>query len=270
MKRIAHVANILIFVLLPVLALGQGRTWDLSIAGGAVHNFRTPQRIYQADSELIQVNASYRTEPFTPPVYYDIRLTSWKQEKGWELKFTHHKLILNNKPQEVQRFSITDGFNLLTLNRLWHLNGFIWSAGGGVVITHSESTIRNKPFPENRGILNEGYYVSGPTLETAVARRFYFAERWFVFGEGRVTASYVQVPVADGHARVTNAAVHLLLGAGVRLQGSAGKPSAGELLKKSASHDLSQLFLCQELIDKIPDLEAFCCLHVFRRDRRRK
>jgi hypothetical protein len=32
-----------------------------------------------------------------------------------------------------------------------------------------------------------------------------------------VTASYVHVPVVDGHAKVTNAALHFLLGAGLKL-----------------------------------------------------
>jgi hypothetical protein len=175
-------------------------------------------RIQQHDFETIRLDARYRTEPFNPPVYYDIRVSTWKEAAGWELKFTHHKLILRNNPPEVQRFSITDGFNLLTLNRLWLVKGFIWSAGGGLLITHPESTIRNKPFPENRGILNKGYYVSGPTLEASVSRRFYVAEKWFVFGEGRATASYVQVPVTDGEARVTNVSLHGLLGVGIQVK----------------------------------------------------
>ncbi|GAB3539218.1 hypothetical protein GCM10027443_35470 [Pontibacter brevis] len=198
-------------------SLAQERHWEVGIAGGVAHNLKTPLSIRQADATPIRLSANYRTEPFTPPVYYDVRVSSWKAGKGWELKFTHHKLILQNKPPEVQRFSITDGFNLLTLNRLWQKKGLTLSAGGGIVITHPESTVRNKPFPESRGILNKGYYVSGPTLEAAVSKRLYFAARWFAFCEGRASASYVQVPVADGHARVTNAAVHLLFGAGMRL-----------------------------------------------------
>ncbi|RDV16765.1 hypothetical protein DXT99_03010 [Pontibacter diazotrophicus] len=215
--RVAHVFEVLLLAMMPLLSLGQERSWEIGIAGGAVHNFRSPLRIQQADAAPIRLMADYRTEPFTPPIYYDVRLSSLKEEKGWELKFTHHKLILHNNPPEVQRLSITDGFNLLTINRLWQIKGLTWSAGAGIVITHPESTIRNKPFPENRGIFHKGYYISGPTVEAAVAKRYYFSERWFAFCEGRVTASYVQVPVVDGHARVTNAAVHLLFGAGMRL-----------------------------------------------------
>lgn len=130
---------------------GAGTQLGIRHCGRPVHNFRTPLNIYQANAEPIRMKAKYRTETFTPPVYYDVRLNTWKEKKGWELKFTHHKLILANKPPGVQRFSITDGFHLLTLNRLWRKEGFTWSAGTGIVITHPESTIRNKAFPENKG-----------------------------------------------------------------------------------------------------------------------
>ena len=220
MSRLAYMAGALLLALLPLVSLGQGRTWEMGVAGGAVHNFRTPLHLHQSTQEDITVKARYRTEPFDPPVYYDVRVSAWAGDSGWELKFTHHKLILDNLPPEVQRFSITDGFNLLTLNRLWQARGLAWSVGGGLVITHPESTIRNVAYPENKGILRKGYYISGPTVEAAVAKRFYFAERWFLLGEGRATASYVQVPVAGGHANVTNVALHFLAGLGFRLHNS--------------------------------------------------
>lgn len=217
MKSLAYLGSLLALLLCSGTSLGQSRTWEVGVAGGAVRNLRTPLHIQQEGLEEIDIQARYRTEPFNPPVYYDIRVSTWRENNGWELKFTHHKLILDNLPPDVQRFSITDGFNLLTLNRLWLARGFTWSVGGGVVITHPESTIRNQPFPENKGILRKGYYISGPTLEAAVAKRYYFASRWFALAEARATASYVRVPVVNGHANVTNAAWHILAGLGFRL-----------------------------------------------------
>ncbi|MFD2513306.1 hypothetical protein ACFSRY_05465 [Pontibacter locisalis] len=210
-------AGLLLFC--PLSVLSQDRTWSATVAGGAVKNFRTPLTIQQSDAEAIKLDADFVSRPFSPPVYYDIRVSTLNQRKGWELKFTHHKLILTNLPPEVQRFSITDGFNLLTMNRLWLHKDFSLSLGGGIVITHPESTVRNKAYPENKGILNKGYYISGPTIEAAIARRFYFDGNWFVLGEGRANGSYVKVPVADGNAKVTNAALHVLLGIGFQLNG---------------------------------------------------
>jgi hypothetical protein len=206
-----------LFLLLSFPGLGQTRTWDLGVAGGAVYNAKTPLRVHQNGFEKIRMQAHYRTEPFQPPVYYDLRLSSWQADRGWELKFTHHKLILENLPPEIQRFSITDGFNLLTLNRTWLANKLYLSAGMGLVITHPESTVRQKQFPENKGFLNQGYYISGPTLELSLAKRYYFSRRWYLFGEGRATVSYVKVPVWAGHADVSNAAFHFLVGSGFRI-----------------------------------------------------
>jgi len=200
----------------PGAAFSQKRIWEVAVAGGGAANIRTPLTINQNNEPKLKIGAKYKTEPFNPPVYYNIRVASWQGIRGWELKFTHHKIILQNKPTQVQRFSITDGFNLLTLNRFWLFRGFTYSVGGGLVITHPESTIRGKVFPENRGLWNKGYYLSGPTVEAALARRFYVAEHWLVLAEGRATASYVRLPVANGHANVTNAALHLLAGVGYK------------------------------------------------------
>lgn len=215
---ISSAAFIFIIWLQTENCFGQSRTWEIGVAGGATYNFPTPLRIQQEGQEEIKLNARYRTEPFSLPVYYDIRVNTWQENKGWAVKFTHHKIILENRPTPVQRFSITDGFNLLTFNRLWRKNNFSWSLGGGIVITHPESTIRNKPFPENKGLFHDGYYISGPTLEAAVAKQYYFFDKWFVMGEGRITGSWVRVPVIEGHADVTNVALHFLGGFGFKIK----------------------------------------------------
>src|SRR5690606_3456323 len=163
-------------------------------------------------AETIRLQARYRTEPLKPPVYYDVRISTWQQNSGWELKFTHHKLILDNNPPDIQRISITDGYNLLTLNRLWFTKHLILSAGAGFVITHPESTIRNLTYPENKGLFNKGYYVSGPAVELAAIKQVYFADNWFLLAEGRFSYSYVKVPVANGSAYLTNPALHALFG----------------------------------------------------------
>ncbi|MCX2741215.1 hypothetical protein [Pontibacter anaerobius] len=208
----------LLAILLPFAVDGQDRSWEVAVAGGGAHNFRTPLHVQQRNAEDIEVDARYRTEPFKPPVYYDVRVSNWQNERGWELKFTHHKLILDNLPPQVQRFSITNGYNLLSLNRLWQLHGLTFSAGAGLVITHPESTIFHKAYPENKGIFNKGYYISGPLAEVAVAKRYYFSKRWFILAEGRFTASYVEVPVANGEASLSQMAVHGLLGLGFKVK----------------------------------------------------
>ena len=218
----------LLFLLLFHTCYGQTRTFDVAVAGGAVHNFRTPLHIYQKPYSTIKLDAAYATEPFNPPVYYDIRVNTLQHEKGWELKFTHHKLILKNLPLEVQRFSITNGFNLLTLNRLWLTKGLTWSVGGGLVITHPESTVRGKSFSENKGIFNKGYYISGPMAEAAISKRLYLGSSWFMLAEARFTGAYVEVPIADGEADLFNAAFHVLLGFGHTIHSTGTSKTAKE------------------------------------------
>jgi hypothetical protein len=204
---------ILLFIC-PLVSEAQNRTWKIGLSGGAVYNFRTPLNIRQDGQPLISLKARYKTDPFRAPFYYSIKLGSYKGQKGTEVKLTHHKLILKNLSPDVQRFSVTDGFNLLTINHVWLRQGFAWSLGAGIVITHPESTIRNRPFPENKGILNDGYYISGPTIEAALHKEYSFSKHWFVSGEARATAAYVRVPVVGGNARVPNATLHVLGGLG--------------------------------------------------------
>ena len=206
------------FLIFPVDTHSQHLTWEVGGAGGVVKNFKTPLKISQKDESDIKIGAEYETDPLKPPVYYNFYIAAWHDKKGWTLKFTHHKIILQNKTRDIQRFSITDGFNLITLNRLWQKKGFIYSMGGGAVITHPESTIRNQNFSENGGIFHKGYYISGPTGEVALTKIFYLTDYFLFNTEARLTASYVRVPVYNGHALVANAALHFLTGFGYQLR----------------------------------------------------
>ncbi|AYA35830.1 hypothetical protein D3Y59_01465 [Hymenobacter oligotrophus] len=208
------------------LGLAQQRSWEATVSGGAAFNVPSPLRIQQHGAAPLKFQARYRTKPLRPPVYYDARLATWRGRQGWALRLTHHKIILRNRPLEVQRFSITDGFNLLTLTRQWQRRGLTWAAGAGAVITHPESTVRGRAFAERGGLLGTGYFLSGPVVEAGVAKRQAIGPRWFVQAEVRATAAYVRVPIADGHANVTNLAAHALLGLGFRISKPLGTQPA--------------------------------------------
>jgi hypothetical protein len=186
---------------------------SVQLFGGAAYNFRLPLVIRQDGADNIRLNAEYDTKAFETPMYYSARLGWWQDNRSWELELIHHKLTLENKPPEVEHFSITHGFNLLTVNRAWKTPRFIWRLGVGVVITHPESTIRGKTFEQNGGIA-DGYYLSGPTTQIAVEKRFYLYKNLFVSIEAKYTLSWVHVPIKDGSADVWNSAVHGLFGLG--------------------------------------------------------
>lgn len=189
-------------------------TFSAQLFGGAAYNLRLPLVIRQDGEDNLRVNADYDTKPFETPMYYSARLGWWSEQSAWELEMIHHKLTLTNKPPEVEHFSITHGFNLLTVNRAWKNPWFIWRLGAGVVITHPESTIRGKTFEQSGGIA-DGYHLSGPTAQIAAEKRFYIYKGFFASVEGKWTLSWVHVPVKDGSADLWNSALHGLIGVGI-------------------------------------------------------
>ena len=186
---------------------------SVQLFGGAAYNFRLPLVIRQDGAENLRLHAEYDTKPFETPMYYSIRLGWWQENRAWEAEMVHQKLTLENRPPEIEHFSVTHGFNLLTLNRAWRHPHFIWRLGAGVVITHPESTIRGKTFEQEGGIA-DGYYISGPTAQIAAEKRFYFYKGLFASVEAKYSLSWARVPVKDGSADVWNSALHGLLGLG--------------------------------------------------------
>jgi hypothetical protein len=212
MKRLLVISVLFLSLFCPTL-----QAWADNITaqvfGGAAYNFRLPLVIRQNGEDNIRLNAEYDSKSFETPMYYAARLGWWRDNRAWELELVHHKLTLKNNPPEVDYFSITHGFNLLTLNRAWKEPWFIWRLGVGIVITHPESTIRGRTFEQDGGIA-DGYYISGPTAQVAVEKRFYIYKGLFASIEGKYTLSWAHVPIKDGSAELWNSAVHGLLGLG--------------------------------------------------------
>ena len=189
-------------------------TWIFELFGGSVYNVTTPLHIRQSGYDEIKLNARYETEPFDPPLYYDMRIARWKNNCGWEFEFIHQKLFLENEPVEVQNFSITHGYNLFTINRGWKHKVFILHVGAGIVLTHPETTIREKRYSETKGIFHKGYYISGPVIQGAIGKRFNFYRNLYLTIEGKLTGSYTRIPIQGGNAIVPNVAIHGLFGLG--------------------------------------------------------
>jgi len=180
--------------------------WTLEVFGGLPWNMPTPLSIHQCGEERIYLTARYNTKPYERPPYYSLRIAKWTQNHGWELELIHHKLYLSNQPLEVQRFEISHGYNLITINRVLVYRNFIWRKGAGIVIAHPETVIRGKKLPWGKGL--NGFYVSGPVLQVAIEKKLSVWDGLFVALEGKLTASYTVIPIRDGNAYVSNVAVH--------------------------------------------------------------
>ncbi len=189
--------------------------WTVELFVGFPVGFPSPLTIRQAGRPDIATRARFESRPFRKPIYYGWRIGRWDGSRGWELEFVHDKLYLEDKPAGIDAFAVSHGYNLLTLNRAWARGGLVRRAGAGAVVAHPENTIRGKPLPENGGLLGWGYYLSGPTVQAAVEKRFRVRGDLFLPVEWKATASFARIPVADGSADVPRAALHGLAGLGV-------------------------------------------------------
>ncbi len=198
----------------PSLSRAAGANWTLELFVGVSFNFPAPLTIRQSRQADITVDARYASRSLERPIYYGWRIGNWHEDDGWELEFVHNKLYLVNKPDDVQEFSISHGLNMLTVNRSRERGGLMERLGAGVVITHPESTVRGKRFPEEGGLFNRGYFLSGPTVQASAGKQLRTGEDFFVPAEGKFSASFARIPVADGNADVTSFSLHGIVGLG--------------------------------------------------------
>jgi hypothetical protein len=200
--------------LVPSLGFTSEADWSFELHLGTAYNVPLPLIISQQGQPNINITAKYRTEAFTPPVYWDWRFSHWKDGKSWEFEAIHHKLYLDNTTTEVSRFGISHGFNFLIVNRGYNFNNYRLHVGGGFVLSHPESVVRGLKWGESGDPLDMGYRLSGPLINFAVAKPMNITQRLFLNIEGRTTMAYSRVPVVNGHADVFNIALQIVAGIG--------------------------------------------------------
>ncbi len=185
-----------LFVSIHPLIVQAETSYSFELFWGTQFNIPTPLTIKQRGEETIKGGwAKYESDAWTwfNSPYYAWRISLWKNDRAWELELVHEKIILKNKPEDVQHFEISHGYNLITINRAWRLSEYydlIWRLGAGIVLTHPETTVRNKEkgygedFPK-------GFYISGPTAQIALGKRFnLWGKGLFGVLEAKFTASY--------------------------------------------------------------------------------
>jgi hypothetical protein len=187
----------------------------------------SPLSITQEGSPDLNFTAHWATRPFLDTWYYAGRIGLWHGNRGWLLDFTHHKIYLTNGPPEIQKFRITNGMNLLTVSRGFRRGQLTYALGAGPVITFPRNRVRGESLERGRGFLG-GYFLSGANVMASATRRFPLASGFFLSLDGRLSAAYVRVPVAGGHASVPNLALHVHAGLGYQggAHGAARKDAA--------------------------------------------
>ena len=205
---------VVLAIIISLGAFGQSK-WSIEVHGGDVLNLPLPLIIKQNGNPPIKITAHYSTEALTLPVYWDLRLSRWKEGKSIEAELIHHKLYLDNTTSEIEKFNISHGFNMLFFNRGFEKRKFRVHTGIGMVIIHPESRIRGLEFGDSTNDWDLGYYISGPAFNLAFGRPVRLSNRFFLNLEGKTTAAYSNAKIAKGHATVFNLAFHLNIGFGV-------------------------------------------------------
>lgn len=103
--------------------------------------------------------------------------------------------------------------NMFVLSRGWRRGSLSYAVGAGPVVTYPISRVRGRELEHGDGVL-AGYHLSGGALVGGLTRRFPLASGFFLSLDSRLSATYVRVPVAGGHASVPNFALHLHAGVG--------------------------------------------------------
>jgi hypothetical protein len=213
MKKSGIACFILIFIFGFFCPAGAIAGWTVQLSTGSSYSFPSPLTIKQDGEDDIHLTAEYETKAWaTQAPYYDLRIGKWKDGTAWEFESLHQKLYLKNKPDEVQKFSISHGYNMNMLNYAVSRYGFIYRAGFGFVMTHPETKVRGKRLEDEGGF--NGFYISGAGGQLAVEKRYYATEKLSLSLEVKVTAAYAVIPIADGTASVPNYATHGLIGIG--------------------------------------------------------
>ena len=187
--------------------------WILEGGLGTAYNIPSDVTIRQEGQPHIKVHGEFDTRPFGPPPYYNFRAGYWKGDAAWEFEFIHHKIFMRNMPPEIQNFSISNGFNIVTINRAWQHKYFHHRFGLGLILSHPENIIRGQLFSEDGGWFDNGFYFSGPVAQLGLGKRFYM-KSFFVSVEGKFSAAYYKVPIVDGDGYGFNFALHGLVGIG--------------------------------------------------------
>jgi hypothetical protein len=207
----AVAATLLVSLMLVGTASSAQTELSAALLLGTAVNAPSSLVVRQDGENEIELDADFETRPFEFPLYYALRVSTRSGGGEWELQFIHHKLHLADRTEEIQHFEITDGFNILTLNRTFPAGAIDVRLGGGIVLAHTDSRIRGRT-PGDRGLFDTGYEIAGPAVVVGAGRSFRLSDRWSALLETQASLGRVAVTVAGGEAETTNLALHLLFG----------------------------------------------------------
>jgi hypothetical protein len=193
-------------------AAAQDPGWSAEVLIGDAYDMTSRTHIHNAHTSDSAFGGDYETRGLEGPVHYSLRVTRWNQDRGWELELLHHKLYLRNRPESVEALSISHGFNIVTLGRIYAIDPWRFRLGIGPVIAHPEARIAGVSYGGD-------YELAGAAAVGGVGAAFNLSARWSIVGEIAATYGYANVHPGgqpDLRFSVQNPAIHAQVGIGYR------------------------------------------------------
>lgn len=189
----------------------------LSTGVGGSKSMGNVLSIHRHDGKDYVIEAQYDSKPYDDSSYWAGRLEWWENRSAWELEIIHHKLYLMNPPPDILDFSISDGYNLVYINRAWALPDYQLAArvGVGVVVAHPDITFSDRGRYILKGL--PGLRLAGPSVQVALEQRYPLYEHWYLKSELKLTASYAKTAISDRQDEYVVApdiAIHWVVGIG--------------------------------------------------------
>lgn len=179
--------------------------WELSAALGMSYSLDQTITVTQNNRPDLLVDGQRESKPFSSPFYYALRVGFWWENQAIELEGIHHKIYVEeNLPDPLEKFEITDGYNLLYLNYAyaWQ-DSIIFRAGIGSVIAHPDIIIAGE---RTLG----GYQFAGLTGQVAIEKELALTSHWLIALEGKLSYSQANIDISNGSIDAPDTALHLI------------------------------------------------------------
>ena len=194
-----------------------GFGFDLSL--GEAYNLNQSISITRDNSTAIDFDASFDTHGLSSPQYYSLRFRHQIKNKNVELEFIHHKLYIEeNLPDQVEKFEVSDGYNLLLINLVNTLKENIYyRLGIGTVVTHPDIMIEGQTnYIKGGGLIpkfwTDGYHWGGISSQASIFYNYRIKDRLAMNIETKLIYASASVPVAGGSFILPNLSFHFLVG----------------------------------------------------------
>ena len=205
----------LIYICLFNFIFGFG--FELSLGGA--YNLNQDISITRNSHADIDFDASFDTHGLESPQYYSLRFRYQIKKKNMELEFIHHKLYVEeNLPDQVEKFEVSDGYNLLLINLVNTLSENInYRLGVGTVITHPDIMIEGQTnYIKGGGLIpkiwTDGYHWGGISTQASVFYNYGIKDNLSMNIETKLIYASASVPVVGGSFILPNLSIHFLVG----------------------------------------------------------